>query len=152
MQTLVMFYILPEQQTETNAHWFQACLHAANCFRNNQRAFIFTDDQNTAHEIDELLWKFEPDSFVPHNLIGEGPQNGSPIEIGFQAPKNRRPVLINLASEMPFFAGNYSHIIDFVPAHETLKQQARERFKQYRQAGYQLQTVDVEKQTSSKQQ
>lgn len=148
MQTNVMFYILPEQNTDANAHWYQACLHAAHCFRTNQRAYIFTDDQTTAHEIDELLWKFEPDSFVPHNLVGEGTQQGAPIEIGFEKPKNRRPILINLASKMPTFAGNYSHIIDFVPANNELKQQARERFKQYRHAGYTLETVQPTEQST----
>lgn len=156
MQTQVMFYLLPEESSEetmATAHLFQACLHASVCYRNNQRVYIHTDDQQSAHAIDEMLWGFEPDSFVPHNLVGEGPAQGAPVEIGYQVPKNRRPFLINLASQIPSFAGNYSHIIDFVPAETLLKQKARERFKQYRQAGFHIETQAIEtaKSTSTEQ-
>lgn len=148
MQTQVMFYVLPEASSETaeindTAHLFQACLHASVCYRNNQRVYVHTNDQKSAHNIDEMLWGFEPDSFVPHNLVGEGPAQGAPVEIGFQVPKSRRPILINLASQVPNFAGNYSHIIDFVPAETSLKIQARERFKQYKQAGFHIDTHNV---------
>jgi DNA polymerase-3 subunit chi len=164
MQTQVMFYLLPEtaaaHTTENtaidspendNAHLLQACLQAANFYRQNQRVYIHTDDQQSAHAIDELLWAFEPDSFVPHNLVGEGPKQGAAVEIGFQQPNTRRPILINLASQVPHFSGQYSHIIDFVPAAEQLKQQARERFKHYRQLGFALTTQAIEEQLSTKQ-
>ena len=70
--------------------YFQACHLAAHYYRQNQRVFIYTSDQNNAHDIDELLWAFEPDSFVPHNLVGEGSNYGSPVEISWQSPTNRR--------------------------------------------------------------
>lgn len=142
-----MFYVLPEDTSDevnATAHLFQACLHASACYRNNQRVYMHTENQESAHVIDEMLWGFEPDSFVPHNLVGEGPKQGAPVEIGFQRPLSRRPFLINLASKIPNFAGNYSHIIDFVPAETRLKQQARERFKQYRQAGFDIDTQTIE--------
>ncbi|MGJ8692251.1 MAG: DNA polymerase III subunit chi [Thalassotalea sp.] len=155
MQTQVMFYLLPDNsaQSETNEHnhLFQACMHASLCYRNNQRVYIHTNDQTSAHHIDELLWGFEPDSFVPHNLVGEGPKQGAPVEIGYQQPNSRRPFLINLADQMPKFANQYSHIIDFVPAEKTLKHQARERFKQYRQAGFHIETQALQTPNSSSQ-
>lgn len=144
MQTQVMFYLLPDTLNDESAHYLQACFHAAAFYRQNQKVFIYTDNQDGAHRIDEMLWQFEPDYFVPHNLQGEGPSYGAPVEIGFSAPKNRRPMLINLASNMPNFASKHSHIVEFVPANESLKQQARERFKQYRQAGFIVNTQAVE--------
>lgn len=153
MQTQVMFYLLPDNSAEEDAttHLFQACLQASICYRNNQRVYIHTNDQTSAHAIDEMLWGFEPNSFIPHNLAGEGPTQGSPVEIGFQIPKNRRPTLINLASQIPHFANNYSHIIDFVPAETNLKQAARERFKQYRQAGFHIDTQAIEQKSTDQQ-
>ncbi len=161
MQTQVMFYVLPDnlQSPEENdiTHFFQACLHASICYRKNQRVYVYTNDQESAHSIDEMLWSFEPDSFVPHNLVGEGPVQGAPVEIGFQAPKNRRPTLINLAGQVPNFASNYSQIIDFVPTQPSLKAQARERFKHYKQLGFHIETHKVasevpNEQTSTEQQ
>ena len=39
---------------------------------------------------------------------------------------------------MPNFANQFQFIVDFVPSDETLKQQARERFKTCRQWGFQV--------------
>ncbi|XQW85594.1 DNA polymerase III subunit chi [Thalassotalea piscium] len=150
MKTNVMFYIL--EQVNTNADplalvKLHACFQAAHFYRQNQRVFIYTQDQAQAHDIDELLWSFEPDSFVPHNLVGEGPKSGAAVEISWQVPASRRPVLINLTSTVPNFAHQFSQIVDFVPSDDALKQLARERFKGYRQLGYNIdnQTINDEK-------
>jgi DNA polymerase-3 subunit chi len=138
MQTQAMFYSIEEQSKITGVsdeqlHLHYACLQAAYFYRQNQRVFIYTQDQESAHNIDEMLWAFDPASFVPHNLIGEGPKQGAAVEISWQAPTNRRAVLINLTSDVPNFANQFSHLIDFVPADETLKEQARNRFRTCRQ-------------------
>lgn len=141
MQTQAMFYSIEAQSkvtgvTEQELHLHYACLQAAYFYRQNQRVFIYTQSQESAHSIDEMLWAFDPDSFVPHNLIGEGPKQGAAVEISWQAPTNRRAVLINLTSDVPNFANQFSHLIDFVPADETLKEQARNRFRTCRQWGF----------------
>ena len=136
MQTQVMFYQLNDEPTETNSVLYHACLQASYFYRQNQRVFIYTQDKTQAEQIDELLWAFDSDSFVPHNLIGEGPKQGAAVEIGTQLPKGKRPVLINLTTTVPEFANQFQFIVDFVPSDETLKQQARERFKTCRQWGF----------------
>ena len=138
MQTNVMFYLLDDSAPLSHC----ACLQAAYFYRQNRKVFIFTKDQEQAHAIDELLWSFDADSFVPHHLTGEGPHYGSAVEISWKTPSDRRPVLINLTSSVPDFANKFTHIVDFVPHDEKLKQQARERFKACRQLGF---TVDTQK-------
>lgn len=151
MNTQVMFYLLEQDKNghEQDLCLLHSCFQAAYFYRQNQRVFIFCQNQEQAHQIDELLWSFEPDSFVPHNLINEGPKNGSSVEISWLAPTNRRPILINLTSTVPNFAHQFSQIIDFVPSDEQLKQQARERFKHYRQLGFQVDNQPVNSATSS---
>lgn len=126
------------------AHFAFACQLCADLYRAKQRVFVYTADQQQAELIDELLWQFEPDSFVPHNLTGEGPARGTPIEIGWQAPRQSRQVLINLTGTMPEFARRFARVIEFVPAEPALKAQARERYKQYRQAGITPETVNID--------
>jgi DNA polymerase-3 subunit chi len=46
-----------------------------------------------------------------------------------------------LAENIPDFHQRFRQIIDFVPAKEQLKPLARERYKQYRAAGCQLDTL-----------
>ena len=127
--TQVMFYQLEEQLNEEtsdeNSLLHHACLQAAYFYRQKKKVFIYTQDQKHAHDIDEMLWAFDAESFVPHNLLGEGPSYGSPVEISWQAPTNRRAVLINLTKTVPNFANKFARVVDFVPTDESLKQQAR---------------------------
>ena len=143
MQTQVMFYLLKdevtdEKENDTRSALYHACLQASYFYRQKQRVYIYAQDQQHAEQVDEMLWAFDSDSFVPHNLVGEGPKQGAAVEIGFQAPQGRRQVLINLTSTVPNFANQFQFIVDFVPSDEALKQQARERFKTCRQWGFQV--------------
>lgn len=151
MQTQVMFYLLPDEDktdaseiTASMSH-YHACLQASYFYRQNQRVFIYTQDQHSAEQVDEMLWAFDSDSFVPHNLSGEGPKQGAAVEISHQAPRGRRPVLINLTNTVPSFANQFQLIVDFVPSDEKLKQLARERFKACRQLGFQVDNQAVAK-------
>ncbi|MEI6894845.1 MAG: DNA polymerase III subunit chi [Colwellia sp.] len=155
MQTQVMFYLLNDDVTDQEekascSALYHACLQASYFYRQHQRVYIYTQDKQHAEQVDEMLWAFDSDSFVPHNLVGEGPKQGAMVEIGYQAPQGRRAVLINLTSSVPNFANQFQLIVDFVPRDETLKQQARERFKTCRQWGFQVdnQAVIVPEQTA----
>jgi len=152
MQTQVMFYLLNDEkvndedtQNEKQSALYHACLQASFFYRQNQRVFIYTHDQQSAEQVDEMLWAFDSDSFVPHNLAGEGQKQGAAVEISYQPPLGRRSVLINLTSTVPDFANQFNFIVDFVPSDETLKQQARERFKVCRQRGFEVNNQAIEK-------
>ena len=106
--TQVMFYQLADDGSEVNSLSHHACLQAAYFYRQKQKVFIYSKDKEKAHDIDEMLWAFDANSFVPHNLMGEGPSYGAPVEISWQAPTGRRPVLINLTDTVPDFASQFS--------------------------------------------
>lgn len=149
----VSFYLLsdtaadqPASQNELStvpAHFALACQLCADLYRARQRVFVYTANQQQAEAFDELLWQFDAERFVPHNLSGEGPKYGAPIEISWQAPKQQRQVLINLADTVPAFANRFSQIIEFVPTAAPDKALARERFKHYRQQGITPTTVNA---------
>ena len=130
------------QNTVPAAVW-QACLLCAGFYRNNQKVFVYCANQQDAEQLDEVLWQFDAHSFVPHNLAGEGPARGAPIEISWLPPKNSRQVLINLTSTVPVFVNRFSQIIEFVPAAESDKDIARQKYKHYRQLGVTPQTVQA---------
>jgi len=110
----------------------KVCALSAQFYQQGLRVFVATDDVKTAEKLDELMWQLPVDQFIPHNLQGEGPHYGAPIEIGHQPPQTRRQVLINLCHPLPQFAVKFTQIIDFIPNEPAQKQQARERFHQYR--------------------
>lgn len=150
----VQFY-LPPPSTETSdsvepstvaaaqrlAQIQRVCQLCASLYRQSLKVFVYCANQQDAELVDEVLWQFDAHSFVPHNLAGEGPARGAPVEISWSAPRTQRQVLINLTSTVPDFVHRFSQIIEFVPAAESDKDIARQKYKHYRQLGVTPQTV-----------
>ncbi|WP_411357957.1 MULTISPECIES: DNA polymerase III subunit chi [unclassified Pseudidiomarina] len=106
---------------------------------------VWCADKAQAEALDELLWQRPADAFIPHNLAGEGPPQGAPVELCWPeaAVATRRcKVIVNLMPTAPQFAGAQL-IIDQVPNADAQRQLARERFKWYRQQGVNLSTVNA---------
>lgn len=142
----VQFYILSQTQIgELSAQEALACDLAAKAWRQGKRVLIACETEEQAFTIDEALWAREADDFVPHNLSGEVTTYATPIEISWKGKRNaqRRDVLISLQTALPDFINSFNQIVDFVPVDESQKAQARERYKQYRQLGWQLTTEQV---------
>lgn len=132
----VTFYQLPDAQ---RAGQEVACSLIADGYAAKQRVVVLCEDKTQAEALDDLLWQLPAKRFVPHNMNGEGPSAGTPVEICW-APEqvSRRHLLVNLSNAMPDAIGQYQYIIDFVPGEENAKQAARVRYKQFQQAGCQM--------------
>ncbi len=133
----VVFYQLTEQEKSPSA---RAASLIAEAYTNKQKVGVLCDSQAQAEEVDELLWQLPASRFVPHNMHGEGPPTGTPVEIYWQASQvGRRPVVVNLSQELVMSPQHHQQIIDFVPVEDDAKQQARVRYKKYQQAGCAMQ-------------
>ena len=133
------------QATAAESVYLAACQIAEQHYRQQKLVYIHCQSKQQAYAIDELLWQFEPTAFVPHNLKGEGPITGSPVEIGFDklGANKSRQLLINLADQVPTFAVKFPHIIDFVANDDALKNIARLRYREYKQLGISLDTAEL---------
>lgn len=138
------FYVIEKntQQGGLSAEEALTCDLAANAWRLGKKVLIACETEQQALDLDEALWQRDAEQFVPHNLSGEVTNYATPIEISWVGKRNaqRRDLLINLQQNVPEFVQSFNQIIDFVPADETRKVQARERYKQLRQLGWELST------------
>lgn len=136
----VDFYLLID--TEPNAVDTLACRLLEKAYVRGHRVFVYCAEQTDALRLDELLWTFKEESFIPHNLQGEGPEPPPAIQIGYQqvAPRGYHDILLNLSGDIPVFHGQFQRLMEIVPASETAKASARERFRVYRKSGYTLNT------------
>lgn len=109
-----------------------------------QKITVLCKTQTQAEAFDEFIWQYPPQDFVPHNLYGEGPDMGTPMEIIWDdafktmTKLRNRAVVINLSEQFIHDHASIGQIVDFVPIDEQAKVLARERYKQYKQAGCQL--------------
>lgn len=120
-----------------------ACSLAAERWRAGRRVLIACESQEQAERLDEALWQRDANQFVPHNLAGEGPKYGAPVELCWPAKRGNAPrdLLISLLPQFADFATAFHEVIDFVPYEDEPKQLARERYKIYRSVGFQLTTT-----------
>lgn len=145
----VIFYLLENQTeaSETGILFYEklACQKIVEAWQAKQRVLVACQDQVQAERIDEYLWQLDTDNFVPHNLVGEGMKGGSPVEICWPQKRSsgNRQLLINLREQFPEFSGLYHDIIDFVPVDERLKSLARNRYKTYKESGFNLKTIPI---------
>lgn len=121
------------------------CQLAAEQWRLGKRVLIACESLTQAERLDEALWQRPINQFVPHNLTGEGAKYGAPVELCWPEKRNNVPrhVLISLLPQFANFATTFHEVIDFVPSEEQQKQLARERYKTYRDVGFQLSTIEA---------
>jgi len=132
------------QQIDARLHY--ACVLTADLYRQKKKILVGVADQEQAHVVDEWLWQFEADRFIPHNLPGEGPHYGTPVEINWQPSQQRRGCFVNTCLQVPDYQPLLKGVTewhDFVPADDAGKAAARERYKQLKQAGFQITTNPI---------
>ena len=127
-------YVLPDQKE--NGRALLACRLADKAYGLGHTVYLFTASEARAAALDDLLWTFRQDSFVPHErypLVGE---EGSPVLVGTAVPATvEAQVLINLADALPEGFERYERVVELVDQHPEVLAQSRERFRQYREQG-----------------
>ena len=121
------FYLLDNDATVDGLSAVEqlVCDIAAERWRNGKRVLIACEDEQQAIRLDEALW------------------SRAPVEIAWPQKRNSSPrdILISLRLNFADFATAFTEVIDFVPYEDNLKQLARERYKAYRMAGFNLNTA-----------
>ncbi|HVT63498.1 MAG TPA: DNA polymerase III subunit chi [Legionellaceae bacterium] len=136
------FYLL--KNNAADALWLIACRILEKAYRQQHQVYVFCENQQDAEYLDELLWTFKPDSFIPHHIQGEGPEPPPPIQIGYdKEPRGFNDILLNLSLNVPIFYTRFKRIIEIVPADETKKMLSREHFRVYQNAGIKPNTHEI---------
>ena len=142
--TRVDFYLTQTKQRKQVLT--TACRLAEKASRQGHHIFIHTDDESQAQQMDELLWTFRQGSFVPHVLIKAGTQPSVHDKIIIShdhVPEFKHDVMINLASSIPDFFSRFARVAEIVSGDESQRSEARQRFKFYRDRGYELNTHKI---------
>ncbi len=119
------------------------CELAKRAYAANLPTLILARDQTQAEEIDDLLWSFDPDDYLPHQIAGEDEEEDeAPILIA--SPDTDialRPLLINLRDTAP--QGSFDRVLEVVPADPAARGPLRERWKHYQSLGFELKKFDM---------
>ncbi len=132
--TRVDFYIL--EDVDLDAMMRFACRLACKAVDEGNRVYIHTPHKKSAVDLDELMWAYPEQRFMPHGQQNDDAARGAPVVIGWEDPKEFEGVLINLSDEIPTFFGRFDRVAEIVVG-ET-KSRGRERYEFYRDRGYPL--------------
>ena len=107
-----------------------------------QWTLVLARDQAQAEALDDLLWAFDEDAYVPHQLAGDEEDDLAPVLIATPAMDvPMRPLLINLRDDA--VDGSFERVLEVVPADESARGPLRERWKAYKARGFELNKYDM---------
>ena len=104
---------------------------------------VLARDTAQAESLDDLLWAFDPDEYLPHQIAGmdEG-DDDTPVLIAtpdMDIPA--RPLLLNLRDAAP--SGSFERVLEVVPADPAARGPLRERWKHYQSLGFDVKKYDM---------
>ena len=136
----VDFYILEQKRHPDHL----VCQLANKACQQGLMVQIHTSDQESAQSLDDRLWTFNDISFIPHALYRKGDSNESQVLITWlEQPESHTDVLMNLSGRIPDKAENFARIIEVVASDDKSRKFARQRYRDYRDRGYDLETHNI---------
>ena len=116
---------------------------AKRCHGTGKPTLVLCATAQQAEELDDLLWSFEEDSFIEHQIAGLDEDDADvPVLIvppGVDAPM--RAMVINLRAET--VPEGFERVLEVVPADPAAREPLRERWKQYQARGLALNKHDM---------
>jgi DNA polymerase-3 subunit chi len=107
-----------------------------------QTTLILARDFAQAEAIDAMLWEFDEDGFITHQLAGDDDDHITAVLIvppGIETPD--RPMLINLREECA--PGHYQRVLEVVAADPAERDGSRTRWAEYKRRGFEVNKHDM---------
>jgi DNA polymerase-3 subunit chi len=123
-----------------------ACRLAAKAVEQKMRVLVFAPDGGVARKIDQMLWTWPAVGFLPHCHARDPLAAETPVLMAdddSHLPHDE--VLFNLHHEQPAFFSRFQRLIEIVSRDDADRAPARERFRFYRDRGYEIHRHDMGK-------
>lgn len=122
-----------------------ACVLTAKALDRGLRVAIYGDGDST-DTMDRLLWTTPPIGFIPHCRPQHRFAGQTPVVL-YREPEEpiHDEVLLNLDRDRPPFFSRFQRLIEIVSLDPADREAARERYRFYRDRGYDIRTHDLGK-------
>ncbi len=144
-QPSVTFY--PLKQIDPDSVFLFACRLVEKARQLDHRIHLQSTTPEQAKRLDELLWQFKSESFLPHVNIDEiqkASANNVKITLGsgVNIPANPE-VLICLTDKVWDLHSEFKDIREIVAADDTGREYGRQRYRYYQNQGYSIETLKL---------
>lgn len=104
---------------------------------------LYTENEQAAKAYSDVLWQQDAMSFLPNVLASDALINETPVVIDWQDNQLcQDDILVNLTQRQLTVFSRFRQLIELVGLDEQDKALARERFKFYRDRGYEIKHFD----------
>jgi DNA polymerase III subunit chi len=134
MTDRVDFYVL---NTPTPKQRFTfACRLIEKAYLRGLRVVVLSASAADARALDDLLWTFNDQSFVPHRLCGDQESTSADVPVHVSTALNAASaadLLVNLSDRLPAGLDRFARIAEIIDGDPERRRLGRERFKSYRE-------------------
>lgn len=135
--TRIDFYFNVEDKFRQAAELAQAAL------KKQRRLFMLTSDADATLHLENTLWSHPPTAFMPHCRSDHPLAQETPIVIDWRDGEPQHDdILLNLTALRPAHFSRFKGLIELVGLGDDDRLAARERYRFYRDRGYDLHTHD----------
>ena len=118
------------------------CELARKAYDANLPVLVLARDTAQAEALDDLLWDMGEDVYLPHQIAGGEEDDQAPVLIvPPEADAPLRPLVINLRDAA--VEGDFDRVLEVVPADDDAREPLRERWKQYKARGLEVNKHDM---------
>jgi DNA polymerase-3 subunit chi len=136
------FYVLPSSDPDARARFLCRLVEKIRAL--GHQIFIQASNETEAQRIDQLLWEYRPESFIPHSLINE--TDNADVKIGWDTQRPpHQDVYVNLDLEIPEDALKFDRILEIVVQSEDVLTSTRSNYKLYQKNSVQIDMHDMRK-------
>lgn len=123
-----------------------ACSITAKAVAQGRKIVVYVPDPALAQQFDALLWRAQPESFIPH-VAADSPL-ASHTAVVLTPSLEDLPyddVLLNLADELPAGYARFKLLVEIVSDDEAGRVTARNRWRFYKEQQHALEAYDLAK-------
>lgn len=132
--------------THVDDKWHTACRLAAKACARGMRVAVLCPDESAAQRMDRLLWTSPPTGFVPHCHARHALAVRTPVTIDHEDTEPLHDeLLLNLRDAWPPMFSRFQRLIEIVSLDDSDRASARDRYKFYRDRGYEIRSHDLSK-------
>lgn len=125
---------MPSTTDKTLAHLLEKVCSAGH------KVLVVCPNTQRAERIDEMLWTYKDESFLPHGLAHDNvaPEKQPILITTTPENQNGANILVMVSGAQGGAIADYEKAIDIFEGHENQVTKARERWKLYKDAGFEL--------------
>lgn len=117
-----------------------ACRLARKARKADFRIVLLTQDRAQMTRLDEMMWTFSENDFLPHVALDDALASQTPILLTADpaAEVPHHDILINLSDTLHDQFSHFTRIFEIISMCSTDRYSGRERYTYYKQRGYRL--------------